>query len=95
MTKTAFEAGAQISRKAFIQSALILLVLMLVAGIATRIVLAGRYARILDDGREVIDPTTFEFVARPDFLVWRWFTADRLTLCAIIIFIGMLRAEAF
>lgn len=65
MTETASETGAQISRKALIRSALILLALMLVAGIATRIVPAGRSARLLDDGREVI------------------------------VFIGMLRAEAF
>ena len=39
-------AGAQISTKAFVQSVLILFILMLLAGVLTRVVPAGSYATI-------------------------------------------------
>lgn len=100
MGSTEFRAGAQISRKAFTQSALILLVLMLTAGVATRLVPAGVYERMLEGGREVIDPKTFAFIERPSYPVWRWFLApvevlggaDGLTLAGIILFILMVGA---
>lgn len=100
MAEPESRAGAQISRKAFIQSALILLALMVVAGVATRVAPAGRYERVLDGGREVIDPATFAFVTRPDYPVWRWVLApvevlgspDGLTLITIILFILMVGA---
>ncbi|EKD42894.1 MAG: hypothetical protein ACD_72C00543G0003, partial [uncultured bacterium] len=41
------KAGAQISKKAFIQSALIILLLMLVAGVLTRVLPTGAYERTL------------------------------------------------
>jgi len=92
------KAGAQISRKAFVQSVIILLVLMMVAGVLTRIVPAGRYARMVQEGREVIDPASFQFMDRPDYPVWRWFTApvevlwgpDGLTVITILVFILMI-----
>src|SRR5690606_5819294 len=69
------KAGAQISQRAFIQSLVILFVLMMVAGILTLVVPAGKYARINTDGRETINPASFQFVERPDYPVWRWFIA--------------------
>ena len=66
------KAGAQISTKAFVQSLIILLVLMLAAGILTQVVPAGRYARTVEAGREIIDPQSFQSVARPDYAIWRW-----------------------
>ena len=42
------KSGAQISKKAFIQSVIILLVIMLVAGVLTRVVPAGAYERLTD-----------------------------------------------
>jgi uncharacterized ion transporter superfamily protein YfcC len=68
-------AGAQISRKAFIQSALILLAFMLLAGILTRVVPAGAFQRTLVHGRELIDPASYQPISRPDYPVWRWLTA--------------------
>jgi len=91
------KAGAQISRKAFLQSAVILLVLMIAAGILTRVVPAGSYQRTIQDGRELIDPESFQFLERPDYPIWRWFTApvealggqDGLTVIVIVFFVLM------
>lgn len=69
------KSGAQISQKAFIQSALILLALMVIAGILTLVIPAGQYQRIEMDGRETIVPNSFTFAERPDYPIWRWFTA--------------------
>jgi uncharacterized ion transporter superfamily protein YfcC len=90
-------AGLQISRKAFTQSLAILLVLMLVAGILTRLVPSGQFQRVLTDGRETIVPGSFEYTPRPDYPVWRWLTAPfeapfaegGLTVIIIIVFIVM------
>ncbi len=95
------KSGAQISQKAFIQAVLIIFALMMVSGVLTRIIPAGSYARYDLDGREVIDPQSFAFTARPDFPVWRWFTApvevlftpDGLTkVIPIILFIVLVGA---
>lgn len=92
------KAGAQISRKAFLQSFFILLALMMTAGALSRFVPAGSYTRaIAEGGREVIDAQSYHLTARPDFPIWRWFTApievlwgpDGLTIITIIIFILM------
>ena len=69
------KAGAQISRRAFIQSLVILFVLMMIAGILTLVIPAGQYTRIEANGRETIDPASFQFIDQPDYPVWRWFVA--------------------
>ena len=69
------KAGAQISQRAFIQSLVILFVLMMIAGILTLVIPAGQYTRIEVDGRETIDPASFQFIERPDYPIWRWFIA--------------------
>ncbi len=89
------KAGAQISKKAFIQSALILLLLMIIAGILTRVLPAGSYERYLEDGRTLINPDSYQTISRPDYPIWRWFTApievlwgeDNLIIITIIVFI--------
>ena len=94
-------AGAQISKRSFIQAVVILFVLMLLAGALTLIIPAGHYARTTLDGREVIDPASFQFVPQPDYPIWRWFTAplevlagpNALTLITIILFILMVGAS--
>ncbi len=89
------KSGARISRKAFLQAFIILLILMVVAGTLTRIIPAGQYTRVEVAGRTVIDPTSFTYVESPDYPAWRWFTApfevlvgpNSLTVIAIILFI--------
>lgn len=91
------KAGAQISTKSFLQSVFILLLLMVFAGILTRVIPAGSFTRVEMDGRQVIDPATFQYVDPPDYPIWRWFTApfetlwgpDSLTIITIIIFLLM------
>jgi uncharacterized ion transporter superfamily protein YfcC len=91
------KAGAQISTKAFVQSLAILFVLMMAAGVLTRVVPAGHYTRTVQEGREIIDPQSFQLVARPHYPLWRWFTApvevlggpDGLTIVTIILFLLM------
>lgn len=94
------KAGAQISTKSFLQSVAILFALMIAAGLLTRFVPAGSFTRIDVEGREVIDPGTFQYQPAPDYPVWRWFTApievlwgpDALTIITILIFLLMVGA---
>ena len=89
------KSGAQISTKAFLQAVAIIFFLMMAAGILTRLVPAGHYARVEVDGRQVIDATSFTFTGRPNYPIWRWFTAPfevlgaegNITVIAIILFI--------
>lgn len=69
------KAGAQISQRAFIQSLVILFVLMMIAGVLTLVLPSGQYSRIQVDGRETIDPASFQFTEHPDYPLWRWFIA--------------------
>jgi uncharacterized ion transporter superfamily protein YfcC len=97
------KSGAQISARAFFQAVAIIFLLMMVAGILTLTIPAGQYDRVLVDGREVIDPASFRFIDRPDFPVWRWFTApfevlatpDGLTKVVPIILFILLVGTAF
>ncbi len=94
------QTEAQIGRRSFIQSLIILAVLMLLAGLLTRLVPAGSYARITRDGRTLIDPDTFRFIERPHYPIWRWITApievlwsqDGLIVVIIIVFLLMVGA---
>ena len=91
------KAGAQIGTRAFVQALVILFALMVVAGVLTRVVPAGSYARTMEGGREIIVPDSFEHVPRPHYPIWRWFVApievltgpDGLTIVVIGIFILM------
>lgn len=93
-------AGVQISMRAFIQSLVILFVLMLLAGVLTLIVPAGRYERVTQAGRELIAPDSFRYVERPAYPIWRWITApletlwgpDGLTIITILLFLLMVGA---
>ncbi len=91
------KSGAQISKKAFIQSVVILLGLMIAAGILTLVIPAGQFQRTEMDGRETIVPGSFQLTERPDYPVWRWLIAplevltgpDSLTIIVITVFILM------
>ena len=95
-------AGIQISKRTFLQTLLILLALMLLAGGLTRLLPAGQYQRALVDGLERIDPDSFQTIPSPVYPVWRWFTAPvevlfaegSLTLIAVGVFVLMV-ASAF
>lgn len=95
------KAGARIGVKAFMQSFLILLALMIVTGILTQVVPAGSYDRVQVDGREMIATESFRYVARPDYPIWRWLTAplevftigpDKVTVLMIVVLIVMIGA---
>ncbi len=89
------KSGAQISTKAFLQAVAIIFILMMGAGILTRVVPAGHYSLVDISGRQVIDATSFTLTARPNYPIWRWFTAPfevlgaegNITVIAIILFI--------
>ncbi len=89
------KSGVQISQRMFIQSVVILILLMITAGTLTRLIPAGAYTRLPLDGRETIDPNSFRFIDRPDYPIWRWFLAPlevlaapgSLTIIVIIIFL--------
>lgn len=94
------KAGAQISKKAFIQSFLILLALMICAGILTRVLPANAYERVSESGRIFIDTTSYHPINKPDYPIWRWFTAplevtwgpDAMVVDTIIVFILIVSA---
>ncbi len=87
------KAGAQIGRKAFFQSLVILFILMMLSGTLTLVLPAGQYSRVEVDGRQMIDPASFQFIPHPDYPIWRWFIApfevlgsdSGLTIIVIII----------
>lgn len=91
------KAGAQISAKSFLQSVIILFILMLAAGVLTRVISAGSFERMEIEGREVIVPMTFQYQPSPNYPVWRWFTAplevlwgpDALIIITILVFLLM------
>ncbi len=92
--------SAQISRKSFIQSFIILIVLILIAGVLTRVIPSGSYTRADQGGSTVILPDSYQPQAKPDYPIWRWFTApvevlagpDSLTIITILIFLLMVGA---
>ena len=89
------DSGLKISKKSFVSSVIILLVLMLGAGALTWIIPSGSFRRVLTDGKEIIQPGTFAFTGQGGYPLWRWFTApfevlwgeDAVTVIAIIVFI--------
>ncbi len=95
------KTGAQISIRAVLQALFILFVLMMAAGILTRVVPAGSYQRSEQDGRTIILPDTFTYTEQPDYPVWRWLTApvevlwgsDGLVVITIIVFILLVSAS--
>lgn len=91
-------AGLQISRKSFTSSVIILLLLMLTAGILTRVIPPGQFQRAVQDGREVIVPGSYQTIDTVDYPIWRWITApvevlggsDATIVIVIIVFLLMI-----
>jgi len=64
-----------IGKKTFMTSVLILLALMMVAGVLTKIIPSGSYDRILSEGRESVVADSYVGIDKPDYPMWRWFSA--------------------
>lgn len=89
--------NVSISAKAFVVSALILALLMLAAGILTRVVPAGAYEWVPGPFGLSLVPGSYRVMEQPDYPAWRWLTApvevlaspDALTAVIIIAFIAI------
>ena len=87
----------KIGGRAFLLSAAIILVLMIVSGILTRLLPAGSYDRVVSEGRTLVLNGSYREIPRPAYAVWRWFTApvellfgpENLTPIILIIFIAI------
>ncbi len=92
------QSSLQIGKKAFLSAIIILLVLMIFAGVLTRMVPSGEYERKLIDGREMVVPGSYTPVEVSPPAVWRWFTApfevlwgtDSLTINTIILLLVLI-----
>ncbi len=91
-----------IGKRAFFSSVIILLILMMSAGILTRVIAPGSYERRVEGGREIVVPGSYERIDVEAPAVWRWATApfevlwgpDSLTINTIILLL-LLIAGAF
>jgi len=96
MSDTA-KKNATFGAKAFLASFFILLGLMVAAGILTRMIPVGSFDRAIAAGGEILVPGSYHLIPRPDYPVWRWFTApfevlaspDAMTAIVIIAFIAI------
>lgn len=93
------QSNLRIGKKAFLTAFFIILSFMIISGILTKIVPAGLYDRITVNGLEKIVDGSFAYHARPDYPVWRWFTAPvevlfskdnigLITVIALLVFLG-------
>ena len=71
------KGGLHVSTRSFLTTVAILVALMVLAGVLTRVLPQGQYARTLDaNGNEIV--VEGSYVLTPDaerLPVWRWFTA--------------------
>ncbi len=85
----------KIGKKAFLLSAGIILLLMIASGSLTLVMNSGEYDRIIQDGRTLVVDGSYRETARPDYPVWRWFTAPieilfapgNVTVIVLVVFI--------
>ncbi len=96
MEKTAARTSAlKIGRNAFLLSAVIILCLIIVSGILVLVLPAGEYQRVVVDGRTLVVDGSFSYIDKPNYPIWRWFTAPiellfsegNITVITIILFI--------
>lgn len=89
------KAGAQITIRAFMQSAFILLLLMIAAGVLTRMLPPGKFNPVQTPEPKTTVLESFTWIQPPDYPVWRWFLApievlwgpDSLIIITILVFI--------
>jgi uncharacterized ion transporter superfamily protein YfcC len=89
------ESSLKVGKKAFLLSVCIILFLMVFSGILTRVLPAGIYDRITSEGRTLVINGSYRELPRPEYPVWRWFTApveilfsaDNLTLIVLVVFL--------
>ncbi|MFW6215598.1 MAG: YfcC family protein [Alkalispirochaetaceae bacterium] len=96
MSSRAGEASSiKIGKRAFFFAGGIILTLMILSGILTRLIPAGRYDRVLVDGRIEVVTGSFRYVEQAPYPIYRWFTAPvevlfaegNITLITIILFL--------
>ena len=76
-TRPNHTSGLQISKKSFFSAFFILLVLILMAGVLTRVVDTGRYQRILTEkGEEKVVSGTYQRTQEERLPIWRWFNGS-------------------
>lgn len=88
-------SSVKIGARAFATAVLILLGLMIVSGLLTVFLPSGEYERVQLEDRSLITPGSYEEVEKPDYPVWRWFTAPveilftsgNVTLITLILFL--------
>lgn len=93
------ESSVKIGKAAFLGSVIIIFILMIVSGVMGKVLPAGSYERVMENGREIVVNGSFQYIDSPSYPLWRWITApfevlwgnDSLTvitLCLLIIFIS-------
>lgn len=91
----------KIGKRTFITSVVILLLLIIAAGIFSRVISPGTYERVTQDGVTTIIPGSFAYTQQAPLPVWRWFTAsievlgssDGAMVIVIILFLLILSAS--
>ena len=92
-------SSIKIGKTAFLGAAGIILVLMIVSGILTIAMPSGEYQRVQAEERTLIVPGSYETIDKPDYPIWRWFTAPLevvaapnniavITIMLFIVFVG-------
>ena len=69
------KSSIKIGLPAFITAFSILLILIVVSGILTRVIPAGRYEREIVEGRQMVVEGSYTLTPDIEYPVWRWFTA--------------------
>jgi len=92
------DSNIKIGGKAFLLSVAIILALMIVSGALTKVMPAGMYDRVVEEGRTLVVNGSYREIQRPTYPFWRWFTApfeilagpENLTPIVLIVFISVI-----
>jgi uncharacterized ion transporter superfamily protein YfcC len=87
--------SVEIGKKTFLISVIIIFSIMIISGVLTKTLPSGEYQREIVNGRDVIIENSYSEIEKPDYPVWRWFTApievlwssDSALIITIIVFI--------